>query len=354
MALPPVSWTPDGRSIVIWGEGKIWKVDAATGKGQQVPFAAPVDLTINAALRFPQKVHPDEFPVRMLRDVRVSPDGRLVVYSALGHLYTRRLPDGQPQRLTKTDRLESFRLFSRWRVERLHHWTDEELGACGLRPDAAAGATSSPGPDTTSSRPSLRRAEDCFRHARRPVRGRTFQTNRASTLSPQRRRKILVRDGGADPSRPHGDTNLSPGCAQREIHAVQRGCAHVGLAVPGATRSNMSAATTPRSTPLARRKVAGVRGALKTFIAPFPRTGGRWRSVQPRNRIRSARLTRRGLLSPLVGRQPRLHWSLGQSCHPRAALTFAVVEGGTEGGRTGPGVHVASPRRATGPTEQSR
>ena len=31
----------------------------------------------------------------MLRDVRVSPDGKRVVYSALGNLYTRALPDGR-------------------------------------------------------------------------------------------------------------------------------------------------------------------------------------------------------------------------------------------------------------------
>ena len=36
----------------------------------------------------------------MLRDVRVSPDGKLVVYSALGHLYVRPLPAGEPRRLT--------------------------------------------------------------------------------------------------------------------------------------------------------------------------------------------------------------------------------------------------------------
>ena len=87
---PQYAWTPDGKSIVIWGEGKIWNVDVASGKGQQVPFVAQVEQTLNDAVRFPQKVHPDEFPVKMLRDVRVSPDGKLVVYSALGHLYVGR------------------------------------------------------------------------------------------------------------------------------------------------------------------------------------------------------------------------------------------------------------------------
>ncbi|HWP99025.1 MAG TPA: hypothetical protein VNK92_01020, partial [Vicinamibacterales bacterium] len=93
-------WTPDSRHIVIWGEGKIWKVDVEARKGEIVPFTARVETRIHEPLRFPQEVHPDEFPVRMLRDVTTSPDGRLVAYGALGRIYVKRLPDGPPQRLT--------------------------------------------------------------------------------------------------------------------------------------------------------------------------------------------------------------------------------------------------------------
>ena len=48
---PQYAWTPDGRAIVIWGEGKIWKVDVASGKGQPVPFTVKVEATINEAVR---------------------------------------------------------------------------------------------------------------------------------------------------------------------------------------------------------------------------------------------------------------------------------------------------------------
>src|SRR4029079_4665028 len=77
---PQYAWTPDGKAIVIWGEGKIWNVDVASGKGSQIPFNAKVEQTIADAVRFPVKVHPDQFAVRMLRDVRVSPDGKTVVF----------------------------------------------------------------------------------------------------------------------------------------------------------------------------------------------------------------------------------------------------------------------------------
>jgi hypothetical protein len=74
---PQYAWTPDGRSIVIWGEGKIWRVDvAATGTGTQIPFTARVEQTVQRGRALSGRVAPDEFPVRMLRDVRVSPDGR--------------------------------------------------------------------------------------------------------------------------------------------------------------------------------------------------------------------------------------------------------------------------------------
>src|SRR5918993_4170492 len=143
---PQYAWTPDGKAIVIWGEGKIWRVDVASGQGSPVPFTVKVEATINEAVRFPQKVHPPEMPVRMLRDVRVSPDGRLVVYSALGKLYVRQLPDGKPQRLTGSPEpprapsgargaaanegpFEFFPAFSRdgqWIVYTT--WSDAELG----------------------------------------------------------------------------------------------------------------------------------------------------------------------------------------------------------------------------------
>ncbi len=131
---PQYAWTPDARSIVIWGEGKIWRVDVASGKGQPIPFVARVEQTLNAAVRVPRAVHPPELPVKMLRDVRVSPDGTLVVFSALGHLYTRTLPSGEPKRLTPVspagkETYEFFPAFSRdgqWIAYTT--WNDADLG----------------------------------------------------------------------------------------------------------------------------------------------------------------------------------------------------------------------------------
>ena len=66
-----------GTRIVIWGGGRIWRVAAASGEATQIPFTAEVEQTVVHALRFPVDVAPDRFPVRMLRHVTVSPDGRI-------------------------------------------------------------------------------------------------------------------------------------------------------------------------------------------------------------------------------------------------------------------------------------
>src|SRR5690606_27750167 len=78
-----------------------------------------------------QEVAPDSFDVRMLRWVSVSPDGRSVVYNALGKLWVKSLPNGEPRRLTNDDR--RFELYPAWSPDgrriAFTTWDDEELGA---------------------------------------------------------------------------------------------------------------------------------------------------------------------------------------------------------------------------------
>lgn len=100
---PQYAWMPDGKAIVVWGEGKIWRADVETGQGTVVPFTAKVEQTLNDAVRFPQKVYTPEFAVKMLRDVATSPDGKQVAYGALGRIYVRPLPTGNPKPATGTD-----------------------------------------------------------------------------------------------------------------------------------------------------------------------------------------------------------------------------------------------------------
>ena len=66
---------PDGKALIVWGEGKIWRAEVEGAKASVIPFTAKVEQTINDALRFPQKVYTPEFAVKMLRDVARRPTG---------------------------------------------------------------------------------------------------------------------------------------------------------------------------------------------------------------------------------------------------------------------------------------
>jgi imidazolonepropionase-like amidohydrolase/Tol biopolymer transport system component len=127
---PGFAWTPDGGSILISAKGKIWKVNVRTKEAQEIPFRVHVRQTLTEGLRFKQKVAPEKFDVRMLRDVTTSPDGKSVVYCALGRLWMKALPNGQPKRLTDDSNFEfspSFSPDGKW-ISYVS-WTDAEKGA---------------------------------------------------------------------------------------------------------------------------------------------------------------------------------------------------------------------------------
>jgi imidazolonepropionase-like amidohydrolase/Tol biopolymer transport system component len=128
---PHFAWMPDGGSIVAWAKGKIRRIDIETGTAEVIPFHIRDSRDIKPAVRFAQKVGGDEFDVKMLRWVTVSPSGDRVAYQALGHVYIRDLPDGTPERLTKqqTD-FEFCPSFSRdGRYVVYTTWNDETLGS---------------------------------------------------------------------------------------------------------------------------------------------------------------------------------------------------------------------------------
>ncbi len=136
---PSIAWTPDGGSIVFWAAGKIHRIDVASKAVSEISFQVDDTRTVFEALRSKRPAAPDEVDVRMLRWVEVSPKGDRVVYQALGYLYARDLPDGEPRRLTtQSDHFEHYPSFSRdgrWIVYTT--WNDEKMGTVSVV--AAAG-----------------------------------------------------------------------------------------------------------------------------------------------------------------------------------------------------------------------
>ena len=128
---PNFDWTPDSKAVVVWAQGKLWRVDMASGAPANIPFTAEVEQTVLPALRFAQPLDGDSFAPKMIRDVATSPDGKTLVFHAVGQLWTKALPGGEPRRLTADGaNFEYQPSFSPDGRKLLYTtWSDEDMGA---------------------------------------------------------------------------------------------------------------------------------------------------------------------------------------------------------------------------------
>jgi imidazolonepropionase-like amidohydrolase/Tol biopolymer transport system component len=110
---PDFQWMPDGKSVVMWSKGKIVRVDIASHNATNIPFKVHSTQRITDAVRFPQDVSPAKFEAKLLRQGVTSPDDKIFVFSAVGHLWKKALPNGAPVRLTKDADFEYWPSFSR-------------------------------------------------------------------------------------------------------------------------------------------------------------------------------------------------------------------------------------------------
>ncbi|MEL6865535.1 MAG: amidohydrolase, partial [Bacteroidota bacterium] len=99
-------WMPDDQHIVIWGKGKIWKVDAKSGKAVQIPFKVDASHQMAETVRFAQKVAPEEFKVRAIRQAITSPNEKFILFNAVGYLWKKDLPNGKPVRMSQSTDFE--------------------------------------------------------------------------------------------------------------------------------------------------------------------------------------------------------------------------------------------------------
>ena len=226
---PQYAWMPDGKALIVWGEGKIWRAELDGAKASVVPFTAKVEQTINDALRFPQKVYTPEFAVKMLRDVATSPDGKQVAYGALGKIYVRPLPSGEPRAVTGD---EAFAFDPSWSPDGQSivytTWTDADYGRVRImKPDGTAGrdVVTKPGhyiePSFSPDGKMI-----VFRNAGAdPVRGSLYGVDAGNYVVPAdgSAPPRLVLESGTQPMFDHtGQAHLPLRSARGQVRPVQR------------------------------------------------------------------------------------------------------------------------------------
>ena len=130
------SWTPDSRSIVFWTAGKLHRIEVGTREVSPIPVRVRVEKKVLPALRFEVEAAPRQVEVKMPRWVQTSPDGKTALFQALGHLYTRDLEGGEPERLTaQSDRFELYPAYARDGASIVYvTWHDDELGSVRILP----------------------------------------------------------------------------------------------------------------------------------------------------------------------------------------------------------------------------
>jgi imidazolonepropionase-like amidohydrolase/Tol biopolymer transport system component len=94
-------WSPDDKAVFIWANGKINKVDInGFNRSTEVPFSCRVKQKVTDVVRFKQQLDPASFRVNVIRNATTSPDGKWLMFNAVGYLWKKELPGGQPQRIS--------------------------------------------------------------------------------------------------------------------------------------------------------------------------------------------------------------------------------------------------------------
>jgi len=87
-------------------------------------------------------VAPDMFDAKVIRHATTSPDGKTMVFTAVGHLWSKKLPNGKPKRLTTNSDFEAEPAFSPDGKELVFvTWNDENLGAVHKMPVSGGSST---------------------------------------------------------------------------------------------------------------------------------------------------------------------------------------------------------------------
>ena len=102
--MPGYAFMPDGESLIVPVDGKIKRVDFASGEIHDIPFTAEVTAEIGPRVIFESRIDDsDNVRARLIRWTSLSPDGKRVVFTALNKIWIMDVPLGTPRRLTDSE-----------------------------------------------------------------------------------------------------------------------------------------------------------------------------------------------------------------------------------------------------------
>jgi Tol biopolymer transport system component/imidazolonepropionase-like amidohydrolase len=124
-------WTPDSKEIVFWTAGKFHKININDQTISDIPVQVHAELQYADALRFDVDVAADSFMIKMARWTQKSPDGKSLLFQALGKLYVKDIKSGKIARLTKQNEYDE--LYPRYSNDGKSiiytTWHDQKLGS---------------------------------------------------------------------------------------------------------------------------------------------------------------------------------------------------------------------------------
>lgn len=127
---PYFSWMPNNRDLVFWSAGKIHSINIDSKVIKNIPFEIDTSIKLTETHQVKRKAFTENFSSKMIKDVKTSPNGNTIIFTSLGHIYKKTLPNGIPSRISNLSDFEADPSFSPDGKSVLFvTWNDENLGA---------------------------------------------------------------------------------------------------------------------------------------------------------------------------------------------------------------------------------